>query len=161
MVRRKHRYAVVQLERTSSIALPYLDVKPLKASEDDIFKAVKIKLGELHGDYGRAVTTLGMRVKYLNEATRIVVLRARQGEPFKMMASTLPFVTSIGAESIQCTTLYIAGTIRHSLIFLEKRQKRIFKQVLEMFKSDKGQKKYKMSEPELKERILQITKLEM
>jgi hypothetical protein len=64
MVRYKKRYFVVEFERAGWVARgqPGLDLKPLDSRDVDIAEAVKEKVTELHGDFGRASMTVGFKV---------------------------------------------------------------------------------------------------
>lgn len=149
MVRLKHRYFLVEVERAKSLTSGCIDIEPLAATESDIVKTIKDLISELHGDFGRATTTHGFRVKYLNPATRIILIRARHGGPDKIVSSVLPFLTQLKEEGVVCRLLYTGATIRHCYKFLEKRQKRRLGQILVGLGD-------KVNKAELKKSILNI-----
>ena len=63
MVRFKKRYFVVEFERAHHIsqAKDYFDIEPLDSKDIDIAEAVKNKVQELHGDFGRASISVGFK----------------------------------------------------------------------------------------------------
>ena len=63
MVRFKKRYFVVEFERAHHInqCKEYFDIEPLNSKDIDIANAVKDKVQELHGDFGRASISVGFK----------------------------------------------------------------------------------------------------
>ena len=63
MVRYKKRYFVIEYDRASHVSKgsAELDLEPLNSKDIDIAHAVKDKVQELHGDFGRAATTVGFK----------------------------------------------------------------------------------------------------
>ncbi len=63
MVRYKKRYFVIEFDRASHVSQgrAELDLEPLNSKDIDIANAVKDKVQELHGDFGRAATTVGFK----------------------------------------------------------------------------------------------------
>ena len=63
MVRFKKRYFVVEFERAAHISQSKnkFDIEPLDSKDIDIAEAVKNKVEELHGDFGRASVTVGFK----------------------------------------------------------------------------------------------------
>ena len=63
MVRYKKRYFVIEYDRASDVSrgMAELDLEPLNSRDIDIANAVKDKVQELHGDFGRAATTVGFK----------------------------------------------------------------------------------------------------
>ena len=63
MVRYKKRYFVIEFDRTSHVSQDWqkLDLEPLNSKDIDVANAVKEKILELHGDFGRAATTVGFK----------------------------------------------------------------------------------------------------
>jgi len=151
MVRFKHRYFLVEIERSKNVTDGKLDVLPLEHSEIDIQQAVKQMVTDLHGDFGRASIGSGFRVKYMNPATRVILIRARHGGPDKLVSSALPFINKIKKEEVVFRMLYTGATMRHTFMFLEKRQKR---KLVEYVKALKG----KYDKDELNKAVLEIKK---
>lgn len=123
MVRFKKRYFVLEFERAKHInqSKTYFDVEPLNSKDIDIANAVKDKVQELHGDFGRASITVGFKVIYANTTTRLVIIRCRHGS-HRLVASALPFVTKIRSEAVVGQLLYTGATIKHCQMFMTKRQ---------------------------------------
>merc|ERR1712059_222293 len=124
MVRFKKRYFVMEYERAKNVekSKDLFDLEPLNSKDIDIAEAVKNKVTELHGDFGRAAITVGFKVIYANRWTRLVIMRVRHG-PHKLVASALPFVTEIRKEVVVGRLLYTGATIRHCHLYMVKRQK--------------------------------------
>ena len=61
MVRFKKRYFVVEYERTKNILKAGLDFEELNSKDIDVANAIKEKILELHGDFGRAATSVGFK----------------------------------------------------------------------------------------------------
>ena len=57
------RYFVIEYSRASNVSrgMAELDLQPLNSRDIDIANAVKDKVQELHGDFGRAATTVGFK----------------------------------------------------------------------------------------------------
>ena len=73
MVRYKKRYFVIEYERSNNIGKhERLDLEPLNSKDVDIADAMKDKIYEFHGDFGRATTTIGF--KYLTHAVWCIML---------------------------------------------------------------------------------------
>jgi len=123
MVRYKKRYFVVEFERAERVARakPGLDLEPLNSRDVDIAEAVKDKVKEVHGDWGRARVTVGFKVIYANRCTRLAILRVRHG-PHTILASVLPLLTHIRKEAVVGRLLYTGATVRHCHMFMVKRQ---------------------------------------
>ena len=124
MVRFKKRYFVVEFDRTQHVnhANHQFDLEPLNSKDIDVANAVKDKVQELYGDFGRASITVGFKVIYANPTTRLVIIRTRHG-PHRLVASALPFVTKIRNDGVVGRLLYTGATIKHCHIFMVKRQK--------------------------------------
>jgi len=151
MVRYKHRYFLVEIERAKSVTSRKVDVIPLSHSEYEVAQAIKNMVGYLHGDFGRATISNGFKVKYMNDATRIILIRVRHGGPDKLVSSALPFINNINKEGLIFHLLYTGATMRHSFIFLEKRQKR---RLVEIVGALKGQ----CDNQQLNKAILEVRK---
>jgi len=124
MVRYKKRYLVVELERVSHVCRDQLDLAPLDVTQLDVTNAVRDKVQELHGDHGRAAITIGLRVVYINPATRLLLIQVRHG-PHRLAQSSVPFLTRVGRENVVPRLLYTGATIRHSYTFMERRQRQL------------------------------------
>ena len=63
MVRFKKRYFVVEFDRAQHVnqANNQFDLEPLNSKDIDVANAVKDKVQELHGDFGRASITVGFK----------------------------------------------------------------------------------------------------
>ena len=61
MVRYKKRYFVVEYERTRHIYKGGLDLEQLNSRDVDVANAIKEKVLELHGDFGRAALSAGFK----------------------------------------------------------------------------------------------------
>jgi len=111
MVRFKKRYFVVEFERAQHInqSNQYFDMEPLNSKDIDIANAVKDKVQELHGDFGRSSISVGFKVIYANFPTRLVIIRSRHG-PHRLVASALPFVTKIRSEVCFAALSYVLLT---------------------------------------------------
>lgn len=155
MVRYKHRYFLVEVERAKNVANGTLDVTPLSATEAEVSQTIKDVVGDLHGDFGRSSISSGFRVKYLNPATRVLLLRCRHGGPDKILSSSLPFLNNIKSEGVVCRLLYTGATIRHSYMFLEKRQKKLLSQIVKVL-GEKG----KYNKDELHQAVMQVNRFE-
>jgi len=122
MVRLKTRYLLAKIN--------FVDKKqfhPINVSE--VIEAVNSAVHEIHGDNGLSQVQVGLNVKYLNVKTKLVIIRVRRNH-YHLLASALPFITSIKCEkisknpahSINCffETLHVAGTIRTLQKFIIK-----------------------------------------
>jgi len=154
MVRFKCRYFLVEIERSGSIGKESVDLEPLAAQDVDVMNALKGIISDLHGDHGRAAVSSGLKIKYLNTATRVVLVKARHGGPDKIVSSCLPFLTYIQTESVVCRLLYTGATIRHCYKFLEKRQKKLLLSIIKGLTSS-GEHNSK----ELEKAVLQVKKI--
>jgi len=156
MVRFKKRYFVVEFERAQHInqSNQYFDMEPLNSKDIDIANAVKDKVQELHGDFGRSSISVGFKVIYANFPTRLVIIRSRHG-PHRLVASALPFVTKIRSEGVVGQLLYTGATIKHCQIFMVRRQTR----QLEMAKKWLD-KKNTINQEKLKDDIMDIRQID-
>jgi len=156
MVRYKKRYFVVEFERIHRVNKPKpgVDLEPLNSKDIDIAEAVKDKVTELHGDFGRASITVGFKVIYANKATRLAIMRVRHG-PHTLIASSLPLLTHIRNEGIVSRLLYTGATVRHCHMFMVKRQTR----QLELAKAGLKEGK-KQNEKELENKILALEQID-
>ncbi|XP_060893550.1 ribonuclease P/MRP protein subunit POP5 [Labrus mixtus] len=114
MVRVKSRYLLLEVNVTDRSRLLLLDDRA-------VFRAVKAAVARIHGDYGEALCSVRMSVKYLNALTGIVFLRFPK-MCYKLLWSALPFITCIEnqGQNIPCflNCLHVGGTIRTCQKFL-------------------------------------------
>jgi len=118
MVRLKNRYLVLELILPSEGGSLRQEI-----SEDDIYRAVLEAVSQIHGDYGVAAVRARLIVKYCNPVTRVVLLRVSHAA-HTLLASALPFVTSLGGQIVTPRTLYVGATIMHCYRFLARHQER-------------------------------------
>jgi RNase P/RNase MRP subunit POP5 len=134
MVRFKKRYFVVQLDRERDIFDPavssekkkqfykpraYQDSKPLDIPDRLLANAVKDLVQKIHGDFGRAAITTGLRTIYCNPETHLVLIQCRHG-PHRLVASCLPFFTKVKEEKVVPRLIYTGATIKHCFKVLKK-----------------------------------------
>ena len=119
MVRFKKRYFVVQFDREKDIidhkkmkARALQDPKPLDIPDGMLANAVKDVVQAIHGDFGRASVTTGLRTIYCNKETRLAIIQCRHG-PHKLVGSSLPFMTKIKDERIIPRLIYTGATIKN------------------------------------------------
>lgn len=157
MVRYKNRYFVVEFERARTVeaGVKSVDLEPLNSDEKDLTNAIKERIQDLHGDFGRAAISVGFKVSYVNKDTRMVLIRARHGGPDKIVSSALPFVTSVKKEGVIGRLLYTGATIRHSYMFMKKRQTARLAQLLKQMAKDPS-----MDPALLEEKLLQLRQVE-
>jgi len=139
MVRYKKRYFVIEYDRLEHVKkdIHHIDLQPLDSRDIDLANSIKDKIAELHGDFGRAATTVGFKVIYANMSTRLVIIRCRHG-PHTLVASALPFVNKIRKETVIGKLLYTGATIRHCHIFMLRRQKLLLDKARTYFKEKKS-----------------------
>ena len=123
MVRFKKRYFVVQFDREKDLYDPLCkkqsfkpralqDSRPLDIKDHDLALAVKDIVEHIHGDFGRAAITTGLRAIYSNPETHLALIQCRHG-PHRLVASSLPFLTSIGNEKLVPKLVYTGATIKN------------------------------------------------
>ncbi|GAA6220793.1 ribonuclease P/MRP protein subunit POP5 [Lates japonicus] len=114
MVRLKARYLLCEINVSDRNHL-------LRLNDTSISVAVKTTVARIHGDYGRALCSIGFSVKYLNAHTGTVFLRFPK-RCYKLLWSALPFITSIEThgQTIPCflNCVHVGGTIRACQKFL-------------------------------------------
>ena len=120
MVRVKKRYFVVQLELESEIIAANrrkngsgneFDVKQYQCG--NLAEKLKSIIEDLFGDHGRASVSLGLRIVYANEVTRLVIIGVRHG-PHKFVAAAIPFLKELdGKVKVIPRLIYTGATIRH------------------------------------------------
>ena len=125
MVRFKKRYFVVQLDREKDIYDPFSkhhqaslkpraiqDSRPLDIPDGVLAATIKDLVQQVHGDFGRASITTGLRTIYCNSETHLVLIQCRHG-PHRLVASSLPFLTKIKDEKIVPKLIYTGATIKN------------------------------------------------
>ena len=125
MVRFKKRYFVVQFDRekdlydsskknNSSQFKPraYQDPRLLDIPDGQLALAVKDIVEQIHGDFGRASITTGLRTIYCNPETRLAMIQCRHG-PHRLVGSSLPFLTKINDERVLPRLIYTGATIKN------------------------------------------------
>nr|CAG4652277.1 EOG090X0GYO [Triops cancriformis] len=126
MVRHKNRYFLVEIQPQDA---KIKDLEPFELKPYELMHAIQHFVEQIHGEFGVAAIQPGFQAKYSNAHTRIAVLRARHG-PHKLLASTLPFVTSIGRRDILLQTLYTGATLHHCFVFLKNYHKKKLEEAL-------------------------------
>merc|ERR1712020_702896 len=88
-----------------------VDPRPLFLPDGLLTSALKELVGQIHGDFGRASITTGLRTVYSNAETRLCLIQSRHG-PHRLLASSLPFLTKIKDENIVPQLIYTGATVR-------------------------------------------------
>lgn len=96
-----------------------------KFGDYSICEAVNEMVQRLYGDFGVAAIRAGLSTKYVNEHTKVAVIRVRRG-PHKFVASCLPCIKTIDKRSVIVNTLYMGASIRQCFLFLRSYQQRQF-----------------------------------
>jgi len=130
MVRIKSRYVLSELVFGTE--------KRYRINTYKVQEAINNVVEQIHGYDGLAKVSIGLKVKYLNDYTRMVMITCRR-DHHQLLLSALPFVTSLelkqpdqkGYQPVSCffNTLHCAGTIRccqKKLIKLNLRKKEEF-----------------------------------
>lgn len=89
-----------------------VDPRPLYLPDGVLTSTLKDLVGQIHGDFGRASVTTGLRTIYSNAETRLCLIQTRHG-PHRLLASSLPFLTKIRNEKIVPTLIYTGATVRN------------------------------------------------
>jgi len=140
-VRFKKRYFVVELERSERVARGKcdIDMTPLDSRDLDLAEAMKDKVKEMYGDFGRAQITVGFKVIYANKLTRLVILRCRHSAQ-DLLSSCIPLLDKVRKDSVIARLLYTGATIRHCHLFMVKRQKKLLESLKSVPKEDMEEK---------------------
>lgn len=130
MVRFKKRYFVVQFDREKDLfdaslrksssknttqhfkPRAYQDPRPLDIPDGVLAAAVKDIVEQMHGDFGRAAITTGLRTIYCNAETHLALIQCRHG-PHRLVGSSLPFLTKIHDEKVVPRLIYTGATIKN------------------------------------------------
>lgn len=128
MVRVKKRYFVLQLQSERDVesaarGRPISSCGSLQSLGRDgaLGSAIKDLVTELHGDFGRAAVTVGLRSIYANADTGLCLVQARHG-PHRLVASALPFLTKINDEKVVPRVIYTGATVRNCYKVMERFQ---------------------------------------
>jgi len=164
MVRFKKRYFVVQFDYEKDISEPshnkqnfkpraLHNLKPLHIHDEDLVLAIKDIVEKIHGDFGRAAITPGLRAIYSNPETHLALIQCRHG-PHLLVGSSLSFLTNVNKEKIVPRLIYTGATIRNCFKRMEIHQKRQLEAAfLELKDISKEEKE------ELEQRIMSIRKM--
>lgn len=110
--------------------------KPLEISDGLLAEAVKDKVQEIHGDFGRAAITTGLRTIYANAETHLAMIQCRHG-PHRLVGSSLPFLTKLKDENVVPRLIYTGATIKKCYERIEKYQKLQLEVALKELKNSK------------------------
>nr|SVE70768.1 EOG090X0GYO [Daphnia similis]SVE71397.1 EOG090X0GYO [Daphnia similis]SVE72030.1 EOG090X0GYO [Daphnia similis]SVE72657.1 EOG090X0GYO [Daphnia similis] len=136
MVRFKNRYfttEIIPLDNGHS-------AQPLNLKTYDILKSVLAVTEQIHGEFGAAAIKNGLEVKYCNESTQIAIIRCRHG-PHRLLASSLPFLSSMGKRKVQLQSMYTGATLVKCYKFLKKFHQDKICEALKMCKTEQEKKK--------------------
>ena len=130
MVRVKSRYVLSELVFGTE--------KRYKLNTYKVQEAVNEAVEKIHGAAGLARVSIGLKVKYLNDYTRVVMITCRR-DHHALLLSALPFVKAVDVKvpeekqyrEVSCffNTLHVSGTIRgcqEKLLKLNLRRKEEF-----------------------------------
>ncbi|XP_074651488.1 ribonuclease P/MRP protein subunit POP5-like [Tubulanus polymorphus] len=134
MVRLKNRYLLCEIiyENENSVSTSLTAFKILNCLKDAVL--------QIHGVYGGSLLKASISVKYFNEKTNIVLIRAARGS-HKLLQSAMTFVQKIGDYSAFFNTIHIGGTIQSCQKFLMKYNKRQLKVLLALVSKKEERKK--------------------
>ncbi|KAH8235099.1 hypothetical protein KR032_008806, partial [Drosophila birchii] len=110
------RYIAVQI-------VPYTSTKVLWFNDNTLTKCLLHNIEKYYGVYGLGMIEQGFRVKYINERTKIAIIRCLHGGQ-RFVSSILPLITLIGDVRAKFRTLYIGATIIQCNKFIIKHQKK-------------------------------------
>ncbi|KAH8384398.1 hypothetical protein KR200_003367, partial [Drosophila serrata] len=110
------RYIAVQI-------VPYTPTKVLWFNDNTLTKCLLKNIEKYYGVYGLGKIEQGFRVKYINERTKIAIIRCMHGGQ-RFVSSILPLITLIGDVRAKFRTLYIGATIIQCNKFIIKHQKK-------------------------------------
>lgn len=127
-----YRYIIAEIKE-----LGEADDKPLKLNSTSIYFHLMKKIQQLHGDFGVAAVKTGLNVKYCNEQTRLVVIRARHG-PHRFVASSLPILDAIDTKRVIVNTLYVGATLKQCFKFVLRHQQEKHDEFVNTLKGDKS-----------------------
>lgn len=98
---------------------------PCKFGDFLLCEAINDKVQQLYGDFGVAAIRAGLSTKYVNEHTKIAIVKARRG-PHKFVASSLPCIKTIDKRPVIVNTIYMGASIKQCFLFLRSYQQRHF-----------------------------------
>jgi len=85
--------------------------KSFEIPDGVLSELLKDKIEEIHGNFGRAAVTTGLRTIYSNAETRLALIQCRHG-PHRLVGSSLPFLTKIKDEKVVPRLIYTGATIK-------------------------------------------------
>ena len=112
MVRVKWRYVLTRI-----VTGPHLYEESLEISEKAVINSVKASFERLHGAAGLALIVGGLKVKYINTKSLVVLMRVYRAS-CQQLLQALALVTRISGENVFFSTLHVSGTIRSCYKFL-------------------------------------------
>nr|CAG4644411.1 EOG090X0GYO [Lepidurus arcticus] len=132
MVRHKNRYYLVEIQPQDG---KYKEFDAFELKPYELLHSIIKYVNQIHGDFGVASIQAGFQAKYCNANTRITILRVRHG-PHRILASTLPFITSINRKEVLLQTLYTGATMHHCFLFLKNYHKKKLEEALKNARSE-------------------------
>ena len=72
---------------------------------------IYVLVQQIHGDFGRASVTTGLRTIYCNLETHLALIQCCHG-PHHLVASSLPFLTKLNDEKFVPKLIYTGATIK-------------------------------------------------
>ena len=150
MARIKHRYILVEFVFSKVKAVYSINVHSL-------FAEIKQVVEYVHGKRGVSGILLGLNLKYINEYTKLALIRVRR-DHHQDLLSSLPFIKQISAriqnsdsskyvnKPIQCflKVIKVTGTIRSAQKFIIKRNETMKRVLLSQCTTDEEKQKLKL-----------------
>lgn len=96
--------------------------KTLTLKSNAVHEAIQKKVSETFGDYGLAAIKAGFSAKYINEQTRIVMMKIRHG-PHQFLLKAIPLINDIGNKLVSTKILYVGATMKHCFAFIKVRRR--------------------------------------
>jgi RNase P/RNase MRP subunit POP5 len=116
MVRVKRRHLLVEVTTCD----PELDrMQSLPITERDLLVALRHAVLTIHGDFGLGSVLRSLHVKKFSSVTRVAVVSVGRGAHL-LLTTALPFVRQIKDMNCSLRMVYLSGTIRGCLRFLQK-----------------------------------------
>ena len=109
MVRVKKRYLVVKIQ--------FDETKRSSYQQEDIYYSIRQSIRHLYGDFGDAIYSEKLVVKYLNPHTSIFFLQCLR-DHYKQTRAAVSFVTVVNKQRCALTCLKAAATIKLAERFL-------------------------------------------
>nr|SVE73907.1 EOG090X0GYO [Daphnia atkinsoni] len=136
MVRFKNRYFTTEIVPLDNAQT----AQRLNIKTYDILNSVLAVTEQIHGEFGAAAIRNGLEVKYCNESTQIAIIRCRHG-PHRLLASSLPFLSSIGKKKVQLQSMYTGATLVKCFKFLKKFHQERINEALRLCRTEQEKKK--------------------